>query len=90
MKKVRFFIGTLANGGAERVVSNLSLQVNERINKEILIYDSNSKISYPYNGNLVYMDKERKKNILDKIKRLIVISKKIKKIKGEDENGDKL
>ena len=31
MKKVNLFIGTLSTGGAERVVSNLSLNLNKNI-----------------------------------------------------------
>ena len=36
MKKVSLFIGTLSTGGAERVVSNLSLNLNKNIKKKIL------------------------------------------------------
>lgn len=77
MKEVIFFIGTLANGGAERAVSNLSLKISNEYNSKIILYGSKSKIDYEYNGELVYLDKLNEKNIFYKfyaaIRRLLEI-----------------
>lgn len=81
MKRVNFFIGTLSIGGAERVVSNLSLNINKNIEKNILIFGENSRIDYPYGGKLVYLDKSKSTNILTKIKIIRDRISSIKKIK---------
>jgi len=83
MKKANFFIGTLSTGGAERVVSNLSMSLNSSIKKNILLFGEKSKIDYPYNGKLVYLDKSKHSNFFDKINAMrfrISIIKKIKKL----------
>ncbi|SYZ77869.1 glycosyltransferase [Trichococcus shcherbakoviae] len=82
MKKVNFFIGTLSTGGAERVVSNLSLNLNDNIKKDILMFGVKSKIDYPYKGNIVYLDKNRDTNIINKFKTLITRIVTVRKIKG--------
>lgn len=83
MKKVNLFIGTLSTGGAERVVSNLSLNLSATIQKNILMFGEKSKIDYPYNAELIYLDKNSHSNILNKLKtiftRIITVSR-IKRI----------
>ena len=54
MKKVYFIIGCLANGGAERVVSNLSLRLKDDLEREIVLFGNKVKIDYPYKGNILY------------------------------------
>lgn len=71
MKKVNFFIGTLSTGGAERVVSNLSLNLNKNIKKNILMFGETSKVDYPYEGELVYLDKDSHSNLLNKFKTIL-------------------
>ena len=72
MRKVNLFIGTLSTGGAERVVSNLSLSLNDEIKKNILMFGGKSKIDYPYEGKLIYLDKESHSNLLYKIKTIFL------------------
>lgn len=86
MKKVKFLINTLSNGGAERVVSNLSLNLNNKINKEILLFGKNSKAKYSYNGKLTFLDKIEHKNIFYKIYALV---KRIIKLKNIKKNNNK-
>ncbi|MFA5603082.1 MAG: glycosyltransferase [Bacilli bacterium] len=86
MKKVNLFIGTLSNGGAERVVSNISLNLNKDIARKIILFGSKSKIEYPYDGELLYLDKNSQNNIILKLQNLFNRIIKIKEIKKENPN----
>lgn len=86
MNKILFFIGTLSSGGAERVVSNISLNLPDKYEKEIILFGSSCKIDYPYNGKLIYLDEIQHKNIFYKIYALLSRVKKIKAIKKCDPN----
>lgn len=79
-------IGTLSGGGAERVVSNLSLNWDKNIEKNIIMFGRNAKIDYPIEGELINIDKNEIKNIKDKIFNLIHRVNEIKKIKKENPN----
>ncbi len=52
--KVIFLIPTLARGGGERVVSELSLHLPENTERIIVLFDK--QVSYPYKGKLVSLD----------------------------------
>lgn len=52
--KVIFFIPTLSVGGGERVVSELSLNLPETIERVIVLFKK--EVSYPYKGNLISLD----------------------------------
>lgn len=83
MKKVNLFIGTLSTGGAERVVSNLSLNLSKKIKTNILMYGDKSKIDYPYDGELVYLDKYSHSSLLYKLKAILsrfIIIRRIKRL----------
>ena len=87
MKKVSFLIGNLSIGGAERVVSNLSLHMSEKINKEIILFGNKCRVDYPYSGKLIYLDKIEHKNILYKLYAFLYRIKKIKSIKKANSNS---
>ena len=53
-KKIIFFIPTLAIGGGERVVSQLSLGFNKDIEKIIVLFKK--EISYPYDARIISLD----------------------------------
>lgn len=53
-KKIIFFIPTLAIGGGERVVSQLSLGFNKDIEKIIVLFKE--EISYPYDARIISLD----------------------------------
>lgn len=53
-KKILFFIATLAQGGAERLISELSFKLKLE-GFEIVIVISEDKVSYPYYGKLVVL-----------------------------------
>ncbi|MDT2823843.1 glycosyltransferase [Vagococcus lutrae] len=82
MKECNFLIGTLSGGGAERVVSNLSLNFDPSIKKNIILFGDYS-ITYPYEGNLEVLDKNdiTKKKIITKISTLFKRMKSLKKVK---------
>ncbi|NOH16236.1 glycosyltransferase [Clostridium cochlearium] len=85
-EKIKLFIGTLSTGGAERVVSNLSLHMPNKVDKEIILFGSGCKVDYPYNGKLVYLDKIQHKNLFCKIYAFFFRIKKIKEIKKHNPN----
>lgn len=53
-KKVLMIIPTLSGGGAERVVSNLTIQLKNEYDIDILLDDN--KVEYPYCGNMIAMN----------------------------------
>lgn len=81
MKKVYLFVGTLSGGGAERAVSNISLNLNEDIKREIILFGNNTKLDYPYTGGLIYLDSMKLSNPLNKVLVLLSRIKETKKIK---------
>jgi len=85
-KKVIFLIGTLSGGGAERVVSNITMALPEDIQSEIILFGKESKIEYPYKGNIKYLDRLSLKSNLSKIKALISRIKIMKNIKKLNPN----
>lgn len=87
MRKVIFFIGTLSTGGAERVVSNLSLNINKDIEKNILMFGEKTKIDYPYEGQLVYLDKSSHTNLANKIKTIFYRIITVRRIKRMDKHA---
>ncbi len=54
LKKVLFVISTLTGGGAERAVSNITLNLPEDVQADILV-NSVSNEDYPYKGRLISM-----------------------------------
>lgn len=83
-KKLIFIIGTLSNGGAERVVSNITLNLPDNIEKEIILFGSNAKVEYDYSGKVVYLDNMELSNAFFKIIALIKRTIQLRKIKREN------
>lgn len=81
VKKVFLFVGTLSGGGAERAVSNISLNLNENIKREIILFGANAKLDYPYTGDTIYLDRMKPSNYLYKILSLFKRIIKIRNIK---------
>lgn len=81
-KKIAFLTITLSNGGAERVISNLLLNLSsEKYEKYIILLDD--QITYPYDGKLLCLKtfKNIKKNKVLKIINYILALFKLIKIK---------
>ncbi len=64
MKKILFFIPTLAQGGGERIVSDYSLYLPDTIERTIVLLEN--KVSYPYKGKLLSLNIPTPKNFLAK------------------------
>ena len=80
-KNLAIIVPALRGGGAERVVSNLSLYLaDQKYKKYIILYDA-EKIDYPYTGNLIDLNVKVANNLLGKIFNLIRRIYKLRKIK---------
>jgi glycosyltransferase involved in cell wall biosynthesis len=85
MKKVNFLIGKLSSGGAERVVSNLSLNMDKQIEKNIILFGENQQIIYDYSGQIISLDKSNSRKLKNKIITLLNRVKDIRKIIRESQ-----
>ncbi|MDG6218918.1 MAG: glycosyltransferase [Candidatus Thermoplasmatota archaeon] len=84
-KKVAFLIGSLSGGGAERVVSNLSCNLNDDIEQYILNYSCENAV-YPYNGTLIKLKPCKRgtaHNPLRKLYYLFHYANSVRKIKSQ-------
>lgn len=52
MKKIGLLIPNLAKGGAERVVSRMSLELSKVVDLKIILFDK-CRIDYPYKGEII-------------------------------------
>src|SRR5699024_3670615 len=84
MKEMLFFLGSLSTGGAERAVSNISLNLDSDINKKIILF--NEKLDYPYDGKLIILKKASQRNIFNKFLNFVYRYNQVKKIKIEHNN----
>ncbi|MBI4122947.1 MAG: glycosyltransferase [Parcubacteria group bacterium] len=69
-KKILFLIPTLFRGGAERVISEVSLALPESMEPVIVVFEK--KISYPYRGKLISLDSPISKNLFSRFFRFFV------------------
>ncbi len=81
MKKIKvgLLIPSLRGGGAERVVSNLSLLLPEKYRVYIIVHSA--EINYPYRGVLLDLKEGHRRNISGKAKVLLMRIIKLRKIK---------
>lgn len=82
-KKIAFIIPTLRDGGAERVLSNMSINLDDSIDQRILVWDAND-IDYPYKGELVDLDLPYSSNLFIKLKNVIKRVFVVRKYKKEN------
>ncbi|MEO6963791.1 MAG: glycosyltransferase [Puia sp.] len=87
MQNVLFFIFRLYGGGAERVVSNLSMAFSEQDNVKVAVYDSQEK-TYPYKGDLIriklpFSNDPIHNSWWQRVTRLIILIYKVRKIKRQ-------
>lgn len=87
MQNILFFIFRLYGGGAERVVSNLSMEFSEHYHVKVAIYDNLDK-TYPYKGELIrihlpFSENPTKNRWWQRLLRLIVLTYKVRKIKRQ-------
>jgi glycosyltransferase involved in cell wall biosynthesis len=87
MKKIYFLIGSLSNGGAERVVSNLSVALSgKEYEVNIIIFGKQSEKQYGAKGNIIKIDDAVPKNFFSKIATFAKRVYKIRKINSKEEN----
>ncbi len=80
-KKLLFFIATLSQGGAERLISELSFQLRDF---DIVIVISENKVSYPYRGRLITLGVPFPKSFFLKIYCYVVRFLKLRKVLREE------
>lgn len=82
-KRILMIIPTLSGGGAERVVSNLSMELREKYEIDILL--DYADVEYPYFGNMIAINSSDTKyshigaELLTYIKKLFLLRKMKKK-----------
>ena len=84
-KRVALVINTLSNGGAERTVSNLSRELSESYDVDILLNDTEN-LEYPYQGHIISLEKpaaQDRMNTVYQIKALVKRTRVLKKLKKE-------
>jgi glycosyltransferase involved in cell wall biosynthesis len=82
-KNIAILIPKLTGGGAERVASNLSLNLSEKnYNKYIVVFDE-AKDNYPFKGNLINLDAGATKNSVGKILNLFKRVSRFKRVKKQ-------
>lgn len=82
MKRIALIIPNLQIGGAERVVSNLSIEFQKYYEVSIIVFDSTG-IFYPYGGELIDLKIGTGRNIIKKIINLFRRIFKLKTIKKQ-------
>lgn len=87
-KKVLFFIYRLYGGGAERVVSNLSLALGCKYDIKIAIYDLEER-TYPYEGELIriklpFSENPVHNNSIQRAIRFFILITKLSKLKRDN------
>lgn len=83
MKKIVLFTSSLSQGGAEKVLTLVSLNLPIEYQKTIVVYDD-SRVDYEYDGNLVTLKAKASNNILLKFKTFYYRVKEMKDIKKQN------
>jgi glycosyltransferase involved in cell wall biosynthesis len=86
-KKILCVISTLDTGGAQRVLSNLTMNLSDEYDVDILLNDKES-VKFPYRGKLITLglpSKEDKENLLYQIKVFVKRMKYLRKLKNTGE-----
>lgn len=82
-KKVAFIIQHLTNGGAERTISNLSLELSKSNEITLLVFDGKN-VTYPYEGKLIDINIPPKDGVINKVLNVIRRAYLIKKIRKKE------
>jgi glycosyltransferase involved in cell wall biosynthesis len=83
MKNVAIIISSLKGGGAERVVSNITMNLPKEKYKVYLILFDSTSIEYPYSGDLIDINIKANNNPIYKAINFIRRYFKIKEIKTQ-------
>lgn len=82
-KNISFIIPNLRDGGAERVLSNMSINMDDSYNQSIVVWDGEN-VDYPYKGKLVDLKIKNKDSLIGKLYTFISRVKACKKYKKEN------
>lgn len=85
MKEVVFLLGRLSTGGAERVVSNVTQNIGEDINKKVVLLED--EVKYPYSGELIIINNPFPNTYSGKFLNFIYRYQQIKKIKQKNKKS---
>lgn len=83
-KNIAIIISKLTGGGAERVASNLSIELSETYKVKLIVFDGTER-TYPYKGDIFDLGLAAETNPIKKVINVIKKIKYIRKIK-KDEN----
>ncbi|SFC74146.1 glycosyltransferase [Butyrivibrio sp. YAB3001] len=86
MKKIALIINTLSNGGAERVVSNLTLCLSKYYECDVIVNDD-VIVDYPISGKVISLGikhSENRSSVLYQMKVFFVRLSKLKQIKKQN------
>lgn len=82
-KKVAFLLKNLDGGGAERVASNITLNLSNEKYEKYIILDNEEIICYDYDAKLLTLGVKDLKSILGRIKNFIIKINRTRKIKKQ-------
>ena len=82
-KNIAFLIPSMRNGGAERVLSNMSINLDDNLNQSIIVWDGKD-VDYPFKGQLIDLDIHNSDNIIGNINVLLKRVRNVKKYKKEN------
>lgn len=86
-KKIAVVISSLRKGGAERIVSDLTLNLPQNWDIDIILNGSKENIEYSFRGNIITLGMKPQKNKLDIVYQYNVLIKRIfllKKLKKKN------
>ena len=81
-KNIAIIISKLNGGGAERVASNLSIELSEYYKVFLILFDGQNQV-YPYGGELINLDIIPQRRVLKKLINLFKRILEIRRIKKE-------
>lgn len=81
-KNIGILVTKLADGGAERVASNLSCFLSERFQNNIILYNG-KEVDYSYKGKIIDLNTKASSNYFNKLFILIKRIYRVKKIKKD-------
>ena len=80
--KIAFVIANLNSGGAERAVSNLSVELSKAHDVSVILFDA-SDIGYPFGGKIIDLNSHPKESKLGKLLNVFSRASKLKKVYKE-------
>lgn len=87
MKKIIFIASTLNTGGAQKVLSNLVMNLPMEYEATIVLNDTEN-IVYPYRGNLISLGFAAKQNKMDLFYQFLVFLKRVKVLRKLKKTGE--